>query len=64
MPVNNKVHEPHQRYIFVVFNDVPLVEFMYLVFTGMPGEGYHRQLRSLLLCLCDVFQLLMNSLAG
>ena len=33
--------------------DVPLVEFMYLVFTHMPGESYCRQLlRSLLLCLC------------
>ena len=26
-------------------------EFMYLVFTHMPGESYHRQLGSLLLCL-------------
>ena len=31
------------------------VEFMYLVFTCMPGESYRRQLRSLLLYLCDVF---------
>ena len=29
----------------------PLVEFMYLAFTHMPGESYHRQLRSLLLSL-------------
>ena len=29
--------------------DVPLVEFMYLVFTCMPGESYCRQLRSFLL---------------
>ena len=42
--------------------DTPLVEFIYLVFTHMPGEGYHRWLRSLLLCLCDVFQGLINSL--
>ena len=28
--------------------DVPLMEFMYLVFTGMPGESYRRRLRSLL----------------
>ena len=34
---------------------VPLVELMYLVFTRMPGESYHRQLRSLLLYLCYVF---------
>ena len=30
---------------------VPLVEFMYLVFTSMPGESYRRRLRSLLLSL-------------
>ena len=33
---------------------------MYLVFTRMPGESYHRQLRSLLLNLCYVFQALIN----
>ena len=37
--------------------DVPLVEFMYLVFICMPGESYHRQLRSLLY-LCYIFQAL------
>ena len=43
--------------------DVPLVEFMYLVFTCMPGERYHRKLGSLLLlCFCDVFRGLINSL--
>ena len=42
--------------------DVPLVQFMYLVFIRMPGESYRRRLRSLLLCLCDVFQVLINSL--
>ena len=36
-----------------VDEDVPLVEFMYLVFTCMPGESYCRCLWSLLLC-CDV----------
>ena len=46
----------------VIFEDVPLVEFMYLVLTRMPGESYRRRLRSLLLCLCDVFQTLINSL--
>ena len=30
-------------------------EFMYFVFIHMPGERYHRQLRSLLLCFCNVF---------
>ena len=44
--------------------DVPLVEFMYLVFTRMTiNESYgRRRLGSLLLCLCDVFRALMNSL--
>ena len=32
-----------------------LMEFMYLVFTRMPGESYRRQHRSLLLYLCYVF---------
>ena len=41
--------------------DVPLVEFMYLVFTRMPGESYRRRLRSLLY-LCSVFRTLSNSL--
>ena len=41
---------------------VRLVEFMHLVFTRMPGESYCRRLRSLLLCLCDVFRTLINSL--
>ena len=38
-----------------------LLEFMYFVFTRMPGESYRRQLRSLL-CLRDVFRTLINSL--
>ena len=45
--------------------DVPLVEFMYIVFTRMSGESptYCRRLRSLLLCLCSVFRaLIINSL--
>ena len=33
-----------------LLEDVPLVEFMYLVFTRMPGESYRRRLWSLLLC--------------
>ena len=44
------------------FEDVPLVEFMYLVFTRMPGESYRRRLGSLLLYLCCVFRALINSL--
>ena len=39
-----------------------VVEFMHLVFTRMPGERYHRRLRSLSLSLCDVFRVLINSL--
>ena len=45
-----------------MYEGVPLVEFMYLVFTRMPGESYRRRLWSLLLCLCDVFRALINSL--
>ena len=44
-----------------MLGELPLVEFMYLVFTRMPGESYRRRLRSLLLCLCDVFRALINS---
>ena len=29
-------------YTHILFKDVPLVEFMYLVFTPTPGEIYHR----------------------
>ena len=43
------------------FENLPLVEFMSLVFTRMPGEGYRRQLRSLL-CLCDVVRALIDSI--
>ena len=35
---------------------------MYLVFTRMPGESYRRRLRSLLLYLCYVFRVVINSL--
>ena len=42
--------------------DVPLVEFMYLVFTRMSGESYRRRLRLLLLRLCEAFRALINSI--
>ena len=42
--------------------DVPLVESTCLVFTHVPSASYHRKLRSLLLCLCDIFRALINSL--
>ena len=44
------------------FEDIPSVEFMYLVFIRVQGESYRRRLGSLLLCLCDVFRALINSL--
>ena len=56
--IRNRVHLQYRYFL----EAVPLVEFMSLVFTHMRGESYHRQLRSLLLCLCDVFQMLINSL--
>ena len=46
----------------LISEDVPLVEFMYLVFTRMPGDNYQRQLESLLLHLCYIFWVLINSL--
>ena len=46
----------------ILFEDVPLVESMYLVFTRMPGESYRRRFRSLLLCSCYVFRALINPL--
>ena len=54
------------HYIIIINNiyileDVPLVEFMYLVFTRIPGESYRRRLRSMLLYLCYVFRALINS---
>ena len=39
----------------LIKEDILLQECMYLVLTHMPGESYCRRLRSLLLCLCDVF---------
>ena len=45
-----------------MYEDIRLVEFMYLVFTRMPGESYRRRLSSLLLHLCYVFRALINSL--
>ena len=37
--------------ILNVLLDIPLLEFMYLAFTRMPGESYHRRFRSLLFLL-------------
>ena len=41
-----------------------LVEFVYLVFTHVPGKSYRRWLRSLLLYLCYVLRALINSLVS
>ena len=35
---------------------------MYLVFTGITGDSCHRRFGSFLLCSCDVFRALINSL--
>ena len=50
------------RTVIQFSEDVLLVEFMYLVFTRMPGESYRRGLGFLLLCFCDVFRALINSI--
>ena len=43
---------------------LPVADFTYLVFARMLGESYRRRLRSLLLCLCDVFRTLIKSLVS
>ena len=53
---------PDKSFFVFVFFDVPLVEFLYLVFTRKPGESYCRQLTSFLLCSCDVFRAPVDSL--
>ena len=45
-----------------LLEDVPVMEFMYLVLTRMPGESCCRWHRSLWPWLCDVFWALINSL--
>ena len=52
----------HENSFLCISKDVPLVEFMYLVLTCMSSESYCRWLRSLLLCWCDIFRALINSL--
>ena len=56
------VQNQHKGVISAQKDNYTLVEFMYLVFTRMPGQGYRRRLRSLLLCLCYVFRVLINPL--
>ena len=48
----------------VLREDVPLVEFMYLVFSRMPGESYRRATQVfVVMFMCDVFRALSKSLA-
>ena len=47
-------------YFIGTSEDVPVVEFMYLVFVRMAGESYGRRLRSLLLYLRYVFRELIS----
>ena len=52
----------YMDFVYNMMFNVPLVEFMYLLFTRMSGENFRSRLRSLLFCLCDVFRTLINSL--
>ena len=49
-------------FLYLTFEGVPVVEHMYFVFTRVSSESYRRRLGSLLLCLCDIFRALINSL--
>ena len=55
-----KVHKLQQMYI--LYEDVPVAELAYAAITPMPGDSYCRGFWYLLLCLCHVFQALINSL--
>ena len=62
----DKEYEGTKRYITNKLEvgseeDVPVVEFMYFVFTGMPCESCRRRFISLLLYLCYVFRALIKS---
>ena len=53
----------NQHHKTILFENVPLVDFMFFVFTRMLGGSYRRRLRSLLLCLyVTSFRALINSL--
>ena len=49
-------------FLFLFFEDVSLMEFIYLLFARMPGESYRRRFRSLMLRLYDVFRARIDSL--
>ena len=63
-PVGKLVQYNMSLFFFLLLfsqnEDVPLVEFMYLAFTRMPGESYRRRLRSFSLYLCYLFRVLIN----
>ena len=59
---NLKQNEAQSARAESTHKDVPLVQFMYLVFTRMPGECHRMRLSSLLLYWCYVFRVLINSL--
>ena len=47
----------------IIFNDVPLVDFTHVpCIYSHPRWSYRRRLRSLLMCSCNVFGELINSL--
>ena len=47
---------------WMIVEDVPVVEFIYLLITQMLGKRYPRRLRSLLLYLCYVIPLCVDHL--
>ena len=49
-------------FVSCFFEDVSLMEFIYLLFTRMSGESYRRRFRSLMLRLYDVFRARIDSL--
>ena len=70
--VRSVTHQRHRVYLkwrvyFIYFRvapfleDVLLVEFMYDVFTRVPGESYRRRFGSFLCSCSNVFRALINS---
>ena len=47
---------PVFSFMWSKFEDVPLVVYIYLVFTRMPGESYRRHLRSLVFTCVTYFE--------
>ena len=57
---HTRIHTHIHTHNEILFKDVPLMEFLDLIFICMPGESYGK---SLWLCWCDVLWMLINSLA-